>query len=214
MTRSPIKETYQGTAKNIPLLESSQADQIQSKLELSLPQIKTWPPVLARQPPSSDCNSPSLVHLARTVVSQYSQNWQIFSWRCTSRRQICCIYSLWRPSPSLPPHTRPPSSPQRCSVEGWTSLCCPVQNVCVHIFGVERNVLVNLQRGEHKFLGPCLLFLEAAAFGDHLVETWDLVKPPPACSTGGGISSRGRNWAHQSTAWVGVQNSGYLDSGQ
>ena len=79
MTRSPIKGTYQGTVQNIPLLESSQADQIQSELELSLPQIKTWPPVLVRQPPSSDCNSPSLVHLARTVVSQYSQNWQIFS---------------------------------------------------------------------------------------------------------------------------------------
>ena len=66
----------------------------------------------------------------------------------------------------------------------------------------------NLPRIEHKFLRPRLLFLKAAAFGDHLVET-DFSTSPPCCSTQRGICARGRRWARLSTAWVGAQNFGY-----
>ena len=73
---------------------------------------KTWPPVLARHPPSCDCSNPSLVHLARMyhtmkkvmcfryfayVHCRSKKNFRFQATRSTSRRQICCTYPLCRP---------------------------------------------------------------------------------------------------------------------
>ena len=110
---------------------------------------KTWPPVLARHPPSCDCNNPSLVHLARMyhtmkkvmcfryfayVHCRSKKNFRFQATRSTSRRQICCTYPLCRPPKRIFVSSAPYIwSPYWWPSVDWTSLCFSEKNDWIFI---------------------------------------------------------------------------------